>query len=177
MSVIRLFTAALAALLIGTSGSALAAPASLSVVRDAMIAVGVKSVDVAILSGQPTLSGELDGMGIVVALRACQSIDVGDRLCGEVAFKACRPLTPAGATDRSARLEEANDYNLGRNGGTMTLGAHPALGEVVCVTDEVNLRDENDFGSEEAYSFAQSLSDFRAFLLDRNVPVTNPEGL
>ncbi len=173
----RLLIAALVTLTLGLTGAAVAAPASLSQVRDAMIALGVKSVDVAILSGQPTLSGELDGMGIVVALRACQSIDTGERLCGETAFKACRPLTATGGMDRAARLEEVNQYNLGRYAGTMTLDDHPALGPVFCVVDEVNLRDENDFGSEEAYEFAQALTDFRSFLLDRGVPVENPESL
>lgn len=90
-------------------------------------------------------------------------------------FTACVRLLPW--ADRGQILEAANDYNLKSYAGTMTLDSSDRVGPITCILMDVDLRDENKFESDEAYSWAQALTDFRSYLKDEGLPVLNPDEL
>ncbi len=166
---------AAAALLIAGFQPAVAEPTTVHAVRLAMDSAGLKGSRIGILYGQPMVSGELQGIGTVAALRRCSSGDPARRFCEEVAFKTCIQLAPT--ADRLGMLEAANTYNLESYTGTMVLDTNDLLGNMACVMHFVDLRDENVFGLDEAYTWSQAVTDFRSYLLEEAIPVLNPEQL
>ncbi|MFN7055896.1 hypothetical protein [Hyphomonas sp.] len=154
---------------------AAADPVGVHAVRDALIAAGLKGAQIGILSGQPMVSGDLQGIGTVAALRRCTPGDPGRRVCEEVGFKACVQMQPT--ADRLLLLELANEYNLSSYAGTMVIDDNRLLGDMSCVTLFIDLRDENVFAMDEVYHWSQALTDFRSYLLDTDAPVLNRDQL
>lgn len=144
-------------------------------VRDALNAAGLKGTRIGILSGQPMVSGDLQGIGTVAALRRCSPPGDNRRMCEEVSFKACIQLQPA--VSRESLLAAANEYNLQRYAGTMVIDDNNLLGDMACVMLHIDLRDENEFDMHEVYHWTQALTDFRSYLIDAEVPVLNPDQL
>ncbi|MFN3314689.1 MAG: hypothetical protein ACK46Q_14655 [Hyphomonas sp.] len=166
--------ASLLALTALSAAPALAEPVSLHAVRDALNMGGLKGAQIGIVFGQPMVSGDLQGIGTVAALRRCGE-GVAGRACEEVAFKACIQLKPV--ADRLALLESANAYNLERYAGVMVIDANNLLGDVACVMLHIDLRGDTVFGMHEVYHWQQALTDFRSYLLDTDAPVLNPDQL
>lgn len=152
-----------------------AEPTNLFKVRDVLDSVGQKSSRMGVLFGQPTVSGELQGLGTVTALNKCDTADTSKQACEEVNFKACIRLLPW--ADRTQMLEAVNEYNLKSYAGKMVLDSSDRVGPITCILMEVDLRDENIFSQDEAYNWAQALTDFRSYLKDENLPVLNPDEL
>ncbi len=144
-------------------------------VRDVLDSIGQKSSRIGILFGQPTVSGDLQGLGTVTALNKCNDADTDKQTCEEVNFKACVRLLPW--TERDQILEAANDYNLKSYSGTMVLDSSDRVGLITCILMDVDLRDENVFDVDEAYNWAQALTDFRSYLKDEDLPVLDPGAL
>lgn len=153
--------AGLLALLLAGPGLAHGEPVRLETVIAAMGPMGAKSMQKGILSGQPLITGEWGGFGFTVGLRFCEPNPDGSPLCEAAAFKTCErlpgPVTPE-------LLKFANAYNLRRYAGTVVVDQESDTTIVLCVTDEVNLRDENLFGSEEVNVWYQAAYDFRSVL-------------
>lgn len=154
---------------------AIADPVSIHGVRDILNTVGLKGNRIGILYGQPMVSGELQGIGTVAALRRCSPGDPATRTCEEVALKSCIELHPDAG--RLEMLEAVNHYNLQSYAGLLALDTNDLLGNVICVFHFVDLRDENVFGLDEAYTWTQAITDFRSYLIDKNIPLLRPEQL
>lgn len=167
--------AAMSLALLATAPSVQAEATNIFQVRDVLESIGQKSSRLGILFGQPTVSGDLQGLGTIVALNKCDAGDADQQTCGEVNFKACVRLLPW--VEREDMLEAANDYNLKSYVGTMVLDNSQRVGPVTCILMDVDLRDENVFGKDEAYNWAQALTDFRSYLKDEEIPVLNPNDL
>lgn len=158
-----------------SAATAHATPTNVFRVRDVLDSVGQKSSRIGILYGQPTVSGDLQGLGTVVALNKCTPAENDQQVCEEVNFKACVRLLPW--VERAQMLEAANDYNLKSYTGTMVLDSSERVGPVTCILMAVDLQDENVFDTDEAYRWAQALTDFRSYLRDQDIPVLNPNDL
>lgn len=161
--------------LILSASTAQAEPTSVFRVRDVLDSIGQKSSRIGILFGQPTVSGDLQGLGTVTALNKCNDADTDKQTCEEVNFKACVRLQPW--ADRAPVLEAVNDYNLKSYAGTMVLDSSDRIGLITCILMDVDLRDENVFETDEAYNWSQALTDFRSYLKDEDLPVLNPNEL
>jgi hypothetical protein len=168
---ITVFTLTLLAL----AQTAQADPVSIFRVRDVLDSIGQKGSRLGILSGQPMVSGDLQGLGTVVALNKCNDADTGEQTCEEVNFKACVRLLPW--VERLEILEAANDYNLKSYAGSIVLDSSQSVGPVACILMDADLRDGNVFDTGEAYKWAQALTDFRSYLKDQDIPVLNPNDL
>lgn len=170
---LRIPTLVLTLLAVAQTGAA--DPVNIFRVRDVLHSIGQKNSRLGILSGQPIVSGDLQGLGTVVALNKCDDADTDRQVCEEVNFKACVRLLPW--AERLEMLEAANDYNLKSYAGTMVLDSSQSVGPVACILMDVDLRDENVFDTDEAYSWSQALTDFRSYLKDQDIPVLNPNDL
>lgn len=155
--------------------AAQAEPTTVFRVRQVLDSIGQKSSQLGILYGQPTVSGDLQGLGTVTALNKCDDADSDKQSCEEVNFKACVRLLPW--ADREQMLEAANDYNLKSYAGNMVLDTSDRVGPIACIRMAVDLRDENAFDVHEAYNWAQALTDFRSYLKDEDLPVLDPSAL
>ena len=162
-------------MLLMAAPAAHAEPTTVFRVREVLDSIGQKSSRLGILFGQPTVSGDLQGLGTVTALNKCNDADTDKQTCEEVNFKACVRLLPW--VEREQILEAVNDYNLKSYAGKMTLDSSDRVGPITCILMDVDLRDENIFDLDEAYNWSQALTDFRSYLKDEDVPVLDPNAL
>lgn len=174
MFALRLF--ALAALAAASlSPAATAERADVRSVRQVFESIGVKKARAAILSGQPMLSGELQGLGFVAGLRRCEEGLDDSMKCEEVALKSCLPL--AAGNERIVLLEAANRFNLNRYAGKLYIDTTDDIGAVACTVVQFAFDDENSFGLDEAYIWSQALTDFRSFLEEEGILLRDPSAL
>jgi hypothetical protein len=155
--------------------AATADPVDIRAVRQVLESAGVDDIQAGIVSGTPLLSGEMQKLGFVTGLSRCQTDDFGVHICEEVAFKACLQL--AASNVRGDLLEIANTYNLRRYAGSMVISSDDIAGEIVCTLLRIDVSDDNSFGLDETYRWAQALTDFKSFLVDSDVTLRDPSKL
>lgn len=137
---------------------------------------GVEQLSQAILWGQPMISGKMNEFGFNAGLRECSRLNSDEDLyCYEAAFKACVMI--AAGYERIELLELANGYNLTRMYGHVVLADNSTMGTLLCVETLADFRDENLFSYDEVVIWEQTVDDFRAFLIDKEVRLVDPSQL
>lgn len=120
---------------------------------------GAKSVDAALIFGDPLITGEFDGQGFNLALGRCDRDTLGLD-CRSTVFSACRPVIDMSVSET---LEMANAYNGELdNRGTMYRDNIVAIGEVACLKVRRDMHDEDLFDLADVFDWQLAIRDFDA---------------
>lgn len=118
---------------------------------------GAKSLDAALIFGDPLITGEFDGQGFNLSLGLCDRDTLGLD-CRSTVFSACRPVLDMTPLET---LEMANAYNLDLdNRGTMYRDNIVAIGEVACMKVRRDMHDEDVFDLADIFDWQLALRDF-----------------
>ena len=118
---------------------------------------GAKSVDAALLFGNPLITGDFDGQGCNLALKDCDR-DTHGLDCRSTVLSTCLPVHDLSPTET---LELTNVYNSELNHrSTMFRDSITGVGEAAWVKLRRHLYDKDTFDLAEIFEWKLTVRDF-----------------
>lgn len=150
-----------------------AEPVKIDVASRLLYAEGARSLQGAILYGDPTITGEYFGQGFTATLLDCEKDGSG---CNSVRFRACHDST---GVPRAEMLEILNAYNNEFYRGTAFVQSDGSYGDVMCLKYEIELLESNFLQRKHIRNAGAAMEDFEEHienaLLDRLSASFKPE--
>ena len=125
---------------------------------------GAKSVDGALIFGDPLVTGEFDGQGFSLRLGLCDRDTIGGD-CRSTVFSSCIPVPELTELD-TLKMIDAYNGELDRR-GTLYSDSIVGIGPAVCVKVRRDFHDEDAFDLSDIFDWQLAFGDFEEYLEER----------
>lgn len=139
-------------------------PLSIQSVMQELRDRGAKSVDGALIFGDPLVTGEFDGQGFSLRLGLCDHDTIGDD-CRSTVFSSCIPVPELTELD-TLKMIDAYNGELDHR-GTLYSDTIIGIGPAVCVKVRRNFHDEDAFDLADIFDWQLAFGDFADYLDER----------
>lgn len=139
-------------------------PLSIQSVMQELRDRGAKSVDGALIFGDPLVTGEFDGQGFSLRLGLCDHDTIGDD-CRSTVFSSCIPVPELTELETLKTIDAYNGELDHR--GTLYSDTIIGIGPAVCVKVRRDFHDEDAFDLADIFDWQLAFGDFADYLDER----------